>query len=152
MIYRDLGLEEAQSILHKECYGHIGFIDTSNKPNVLPITYVYSEDAIYSLSEEGEKIKAMHKQPNVCMQVEVLRSPDDWDSVQIWGTFEELKGSDLSKIKNLIDDYWKRNEAGQDVISPLRDIAVSEALPKVLWRINIEKIVGKQGGHIHQVA
>lgn len=147
MLYGDLTSAECEAVLANECYGHLGFIGDDGKPHVLPVTYVHSGEAIYSISEEGEKIDAMRQRPEVCLQAETLQLPDKWHSVQVWGTYEELNNKDLHAIQKLIEDYWERNESNQVILTPLRDIAVTASLPTVLWRINITKITGKSGGN-----
>lgn len=60
------------------------------KTYVVPISYAYDGDYIYARTFEGMKLTMMRKNPNVCFQVDKIESMSDWESVIIWGTFEEL--------------------------------------------------------------
>ena len=45
---------------------------------------------LYAHSLEGLKISIMRKNPTVCFQVDTMKDMADWESVLLWGTFEEL--------------------------------------------------------------
>ncbi len=64
------------------------------KSYIVPISFAYDGDYIYARSFEGMKLNMMRKNPNVCFQVDKIENFSDWQSVIIWGTFEELTNED----------------------------------------------------------
>jgi uncharacterized protein len=145
---RDLTDNEIHELLEKECYGHLGYCDGPKKPYVMPITYVYFENAIYAFSFEGKKTQIMRKHPDVCFQIEHLKESNQWRSAMIWGRFEELSGEDREKALSLIlERLWRESNRDHPLFLPFRNSA--ETLEKskdeknvVLYRI---PIMGKTG-------
>lgn len=91
---KDLGQQECLELLGKNYIGHLAYI-SGKDPCTVPITYFHDaeEKCIISYSADGHKIDAMRTYDRVAFQVENITSIQDWESVQIHGTFEELEGA-----------------------------------------------------------
>lgn len=61
-----------------------------NHPYVVPITYGYDGSNLYGVSAAGRKIDVMRRQPRVSVLVDEISGPNQWRSVVIDGTYEEL--------------------------------------------------------------
>ena len=75
---------QSQSICHLSC-------SDGQKPYVVPVTYAYDGNYIYIQTRDGKKMKMIRKNPNVCIQVEIMSSMSNWQSVIANGKAEELK-------------------------------------------------------------
>lgn len=80
---------QIDEVLKTQLVGRIG-CHVNNITYVVPISYAYSDDAIYCHSYEGLKIDMMRQNPEVCFEVDVLENLASWKSVIAWGDFEEL--------------------------------------------------------------
>jgi nitroimidazol reductase NimA-like FMN-containing flavoprotein (pyridoxamine 5'-phosphate oxidase superfamily) len=146
---RDLTDGEMHELLEKECYGHLACCSDLAKPYLVPITYVYHENAIYSFSFIGTKIDIMRKNPHVCFQAERKHDTTDWRSVMVWGEFEELTGDDREHAFSLIlDRLWQESNRDHPIFLPFRNSA--ETLRKardeksvVLYRIVMKEKTGR---------
>ena len=147
MIERDLTPEEIESVLQKQCYAHLGFVNAESVVNVLPITYVYDKQKLYSFSLEGEKIEAMRCNPDVCVQIEELQPPDSWHSVQVWGKYAELEKGSWDVVEKLIDSFWSTTDANNVLYTPLRDFKENTKYNTIVYEIAIERSIGKLGTH-----
>jgi nitroimidazol reductase NimA-like FMN-containing flavoprotein (pyridoxamine 5'-phosphate oxidase superfamily) len=88
-MFGQLQNHEIEDLLKHQLIGRLGcFAD--GKVYVVPISFAYDGKSIYALSREGMKIEMMRKNPNVCLQIDNLGQMDNWQSVIIWGKFEEL--------------------------------------------------------------
>jgi nitroimidazol reductase NimA-like FMN-containing flavoprotein (pyridoxamine 5'-phosphate oxidase superfamily) len=85
-----LTAKEIEEVLTGQYLGHLG-CHANDVTYVVPISYVYDGDYIYSHAEEGKKIMMMRKNPKVCLQVEHMDDMANWKSVVAWGEYEELK-------------------------------------------------------------
>jgi uncharacterized protein len=85
----ELSPDEIESILHSQVVGRIGCFDSRNI-FVVPIAYAYDGACIYGHSKEGMKIKMMRSNPVVCFEVDKVTNVTNWESVILWGTYEEL--------------------------------------------------------------
>jgi nitroimidazol reductase NimA-like FMN-containing flavoprotein (pyridoxamine 5'-phosphate oxidase superfamily) len=88
-MFDTLSNEQIMDVVSNSLVGRLG-CHADGKTYVVPISYAYDGDYIYARSFEGMKLTMMRKNPNVCFQVDKMESMSDWQSVIIWGTFEEL--------------------------------------------------------------
>ena len=81
--------QQIENLISHQFIGRLG-CHANGKVYVIPISYVYDGTDIYAFSKEGMKLQMMRKNPNVCLQIDNLGVLDNWESVILWGTFEEL--------------------------------------------------------------
>ncbi len=86
---------EMDELLTTEIFGHLGCSD-HGKPYIVPMAYVYRDNALYGQTTEGRKVEMLRGNPLVCFQVEQLKE-QQWRSVICWGKFEELAFEELEK-------------------------------------------------------
>ncbi|WP_053992861.1 pyridoxamine 5'-phosphate oxidase family protein [Mangrovimonas sp. TPBH4] len=91
---KTLNQKECYAVLARNYIGHLAYM-YYHQPFIAPITYFYdaANHWILAYSSEGHKIMAMRKHNDVALQVEEVTSVNEWKSVLIHGSFEELKGS-----------------------------------------------------------
>lgn len=89
MFIHDMTDAECRHALAVANVGRIGCAH-NNQPYVVPIYFAYHEHYLYAISTVGQKIEWMRANPLVCVQIDELRSYDDWMSVIVFGRYEEL--------------------------------------------------------------
>ena len=87
----ELTANEVELLLASEVIGRIG-CHADGLTYVVPVTYAYSEGAVYCHSGDGLKLRLMRKNPDVCFEVEHIDDLAIWRSVIARGRFEELTG------------------------------------------------------------
>jgi uncharacterized protein len=92
---------EVEEILESEALGRIAFI-VDGKARIVPVTYVYDGESAYLHSAEGEKLRAMRANPDVCFEVEQVRDMANWRSVVARGRFEELWHDEGERAMDLL--------------------------------------------------
>jgi uncharacterized protein len=75
----EMGQDEIHELLHKVGYGHLGFIH-EGKPCIMPMHYYLANANIYLFTTVGMKTHDIDADPDVCLQVEELHSPEHWRS------------------------------------------------------------------------
>lgn len=81
--------EQIDLVLTEKVVGRIGCSD-GNKLYVVPVSYAYDGRAILAHSLEGMKINMMRQNPDVCFEVDDIKSFTHWQSVIAWGRYQEL--------------------------------------------------------------
>ena len=66
--------EEIETMLSSQLIGKRIGCNSNNTTYVVPISYAYDGEFIYSLTREGMKINIMRQNPNVCFKVEDIRT------------------------------------------------------------------------------
>jgi len=144
----EMSQKEIETLLHDQVYGHLG-CHAGGEVYVVPATFVYHENAIYSYTHEGKKISMMREDPEVCFEVEEIKSGNEWKSVIMWGVFEELQNADQQKEAEMLlaQRFSEMNEKGFRIKSPLIvDIGShekNELQKPTVYRIRIEKMTGR---------
>ena len=82
--------DQIEEVLRSEVIGRIACV-ADGWPYIVPITYVYDGgEFVFSHSAEGRKIEAMRQNPQVCFEVEQIKSIASWRTVIARGRFEPL--------------------------------------------------------------
>lgn len=85
----ELTKEQIEDVLTENVYGRIGCND-NKKTYVVPVNYAYDGKCIIAHSVMGMKISIMRKNPQVCFEVDEMKSFTKWKSVIVWGEYQEL--------------------------------------------------------------
>src|SRR5471030_1704273 len=84
-----LAENQIDDLLKSQYIAHLG-CHADNITYVVPINYVYDDKSFYAHSGRGTKIDMMRKNPDVCIEVEIVEDIVNWQSVICWGKFEEI--------------------------------------------------------------
>jgi uncharacterized protein len=105
---------------------------------LLPMTYAYSDGAMYSFSHEGLKMEMMRMSPEVCVEVETLEGPESWRCVIAWGRFEELSGEEARRGAQIISERLAMlPQSGKN------EERLEKAAEALVFRINLHEKSGR---------
>lgn len=140
----DLNPKDSIEILSSNFIGRLAFIDGS-APYVVPMTYYYDTDSksIISYSSLGHKINAMRKNNEVCLQVDEIDALNNWRSVIVHGTFEELHQIDAKYYlqqfsKGVKDLISRKQDNAPSYLGDFSSRVSMERVPIVYRIINLE--------------
>lgn len=144
----DLTKEQISNLLSSQMIGRIACCEI-HKPYIVPIAYAYDGKDIYFQTTEGKKIQYMRDNPNICFQIDFTNNISNWQSIIVYGKFEELSESEikiareflLNKIMPLMTnskihphEHW---EAREQVLDD------SQRVKPIIFKLKIEEISGK---------
>ena len=128
---------------------HVGRLACAreNRPYVVPIHYAYAENHLYSFSMPGQKIEWMRTNPNVCVQIDEFTGQRGWQSVVVYGTYEELTDTPRLQVRRdhawfLLQQHVNWWEPGGLKPTPQ---PMTDSSPHLFYRIRIESMTGRQG-------
>lgn len=143
----ELTKNEIIALLSKQHIGRLGF-QAETEINIIPVNYVYRNNAIYAFSANGKKNKAMRKNPKVCFQVDEIADTFRWKSVLLWGDYEEV--NDPSERQQAVQALVHRIMPMTELPSqhPWHGIATMEEdidtnVNTIVYRIKIKKSSGR---------
>lgn len=142
----ELKAKEIEFLLQREWVARLGLHD-GGRTYVVPIHYAFDGTAIYGRTNDGTKLRMMRANPSVCVEVDHVDDPSNWQSVMAWGRFEELPGAAgatatamlLARIGPLMKGgthapaHWRPMEAEQD----------QSMVPVVVYRVVLEQATGR---------
>ena len=151
---KKMSTSECLQLLGENYIGRLAYI-SGKTPHINPITYYHDAEqkCILSYSSPGFKIQAMVKHRPVALQVDDIRSIQEWRSVMVQGNFEELEGSTAKKQLHRFAEGVQRTISKRDGEAPkfIQDFSSrlqGQQIP-IVYRIHITDMVGKfrKDGH-----
>ena len=132
-----LSEEESLQMLGTGRVARLGCI-VDGGPYIVPINYYFEAGCIYSHSLPGLKISALKKNPRACLQVDVVKSDVQWDSVLAFGNYEEV--TNPSERSNILNKLLQRFP----MLTPVESAIFEDAGPPsvIVFRIRIARLSG----------
>ena len=146
-----LSERDIESLLSTRIYGHLGY-NHNGRSYVVPINYFYRDSVIYAHSGFGQKIALMRQNPDVCFQVEDIRTTFRWKSALVWGIFEEINDSDERQrvMQGLIHRIMPLTNSPDEHPShgiTENDADVDVSVPIIVYKIKIYEKSGRFEEH-----
>lgn len=104
---RELTRKEVDELLGEQVVGRIG-CHADGLTYVVPVIYALADDCVCVASVEGQKIRMMRQNPQVCFEVDEYDGKGSWQSAIVQGVFEELEGADAAKAIGLLAGRFGR--------------------------------------------
>lgn len=89
MLIHDMTLAECQQILAETALARLA-CEMDGQPYAVPVYLAYDENYLFGFSSMGYKIDCMRSNPLVCVEIDDIKSPNEWMSILVFGTYEEL--------------------------------------------------------------
>lgn len=98
-----LSIAQINNILSSQVVGRLACTD-GEQPYIVPVTYCYDGKYIYGQANEGTKLKMLRQNPNVCFEIDTMTDMGNWQSVIVYGEFEELKNKAAEEARDILFD------------------------------------------------
>lgn len=99
----NLTRDQIENIFKSQSICRIGF-SNGLQPYVIPMSYYYDGKAIYCQTYPGKKMEIIQKNPKVCVQVDIIGSMNNFQSVMAKGVIEILHKEDADSARALLYD------------------------------------------------
>jgi nitroimidazol reductase NimA-like FMN-containing flavoprotein (pyridoxamine 5'-phosphate oxidase superfamily) len=137
---------QINNILSSQLVGRLACTD-GIRPYIVPVTFAYDGEYIYGQTNEGTKLKVLRKNPNVCFEVDKMIDLWNWQSVVIYGKFEELDNNEANHAREILlkrvfplltssSIHAHQHEVNGTVDDSFR-------LKPILYRIRLTKVTGR---------
>ena len=137
---------QIQNILSSQAVGRLACTD-GKKPYIVPVTYTYDGKYIYGQTNEGTKLKMLRKNPNVCFEVDMMMDMRNWQSVIVYGKFEELKNEQAKKARDILFGRVFSLMTSSTIHAHEHEVTEelddSNRVKYVMYRIKIKKVTGR---------
>lgn len=97
----ELNETQMNNILSSQAIGRLACTD-GKCPYIIPMTYTFDGNYIYGQTFEGKKLDILRKNPNTCFQVDIVADIYNWQSVIVYGRFEELVGEKSNEARDIL--------------------------------------------------
>lgn len=140
--------EQIDEVLRDNILGRIGCSD-GDKTYIVPVSYAFDGKCILAHSVEGMKIEMMRNNPDVCFEVDEMKSFTNWKSVIAWGKYQELtdERDRYYAMKIFVDRMIHIKTSKTAILPHLKKKEVQPHLPEnvrpVIYRIVITEKTGR---------
>jgi nitroimidazol reductase NimA-like FMN-containing flavoprotein (pyridoxamine 5'-phosphate oxidase superfamily) len=145
-MFGEMKKEEIEALLESQIVGRLACCVDSD-PYIVPMSYAYDGEYIYGHSNEGTKIQIMRKNPKICFQVDKMENMANWQSVIVWGEYEELTSATERNLalKILMERVLPIVSSETVHLSPHWPFPPQQigSIKGIVFRIKIEKMTGR---------
>ena len=147
MLIHELTADECAAILQRATLGRLACA-RHDQPYVVPVHFSFDRDrgCLFGFAPVGQKVIWMRENPRVCVEVDEITDKDRWQSVVIFGRYEEI-GDDA------VDDDGRRRaeelfrQRSEWWLPAAGKVAGRERHGGVVvYRIQIDHITGRRAG------
>lgn len=144
----ELNETQMNNLLSSQVIGRLACSD-GRYPYIIPMTYTFDGNFIYAQTFEGKKLDVMRNNPNVCFQVDTALDINNWQSVIVYGRFEELEGDDsvcareilVSRVMPLMTTWSVHHH--EHATENQQIVSDEEQIKPVMFKIRINEKTGR---------
>ncbi|RZJ77532.1 MAG: pyridoxamine 5'-phosphate oxidase family protein [Flavobacterium sp.] len=141
----DLNKRELLEFLEQQVFGRLG-CHADGETYIVPINYVYRNNAIYAHSGKGKKINMMRTNPKVCFQVDEIINTFRWKSAILHGNYSELGGEERQQaMQGIIHRIMPLTNRPSEEPSHGIDPAAHSDI--IVFKIELTAVSGKYEAH-----
>ncbi len=141
----ELNETQINNILASEVVGRLACTDGKH-PYIVPVMYRYDGRYIYGQTNEGDKLKIMRENNNVCFETDRHTDLRNWQSVVVFGIFEELQNEEAEKAREILFGNIFAQVTGSKTHKSSHGAGIIEddsRIKNVMYRIKIKKLTGR---------
>src|ERR1700681_3280520 len=107
-----------------------------DQPYIVPIDIAFDGVSLYGYSTLGQKIEWMRQNPLVCVEMDEIVGDTQWESVVVFGTYEELLPTpEQENSRREAERLFQRRPMWWDPASV--PLAGREQRPRIVFRIQL---------------
>ena len=141
----DLNKRALIDLLERQVIGRLG-CHANEETYIVPINYVYKDNAIYAHSGNGKKIEMMRINPKVCFQVDEIVDTFRWKSAILWGSYNELEDEERQQaMQGIIHKIMPLTDRPTE--EPSHGIRPEEHKNIIVYKIELTEASGRFESH-----
>lgn len=144
MLIHELTPGECADVLRGTHLGRLACA-RDGQPYVVPIHFSYDDErhCVYGFSSVGQKVDWMRNNPLVCLEVEDISDKDHWQTVLVFGRYEEIQDSpeDADARGRALERFRARPEWW---LPAAARVGSQERHAVVVYRVQIDRVTGRR--------
>jgi nitroimidazol reductase NimA-like FMN-containing flavoprotein (pyridoxamine 5'-phosphate oxidase superfamily) len=148
MLIHELSPTECDEILARNDVARLA-CSRDGQPYVVPIHFSFDLErrCLYSFSAVGQKVLWMRDNPKVCLEVEDISDRNNWQTVVIFGRYEEIRDApDEAEARRRAQTRFERRPEWW--LPAAAKIGSRKPHAVVVFRIRIERATGRRAARL----
>ena len=143
MLTHEMTLEECRAALAQASLARLACV-MDGQPYVVPVYLAYDANYLFGFSTSGFKIDCMRANPLVCVEIDDVKSQNEWMSVLVFGSYEELPDTPENKAARARAYELLKKRAMWWEPACVVHHDYPESLTPIFYRIHIDRMTGHQ--------
>ena len=115
----------------------------NNQPYVVPIHVDFEGDCFYGYATLGQKIEWMRQNPLVCLEIDIVDSRVQWETVIVSGRYEELLPTpEYEESRRVAQRLFQGHPMWWEPASV--PLAAHPQRTPIVFRIHISRVTGRR--------
>ena len=148
MLIHELSPTECADVLERNDLGRLACCH-AEQPYIVPIHFSFDRErgCVYSFSTVGQKVLWMRSNPRICLEVEDITSRHHWETVLIYGRYEEIQDSpEEAEARVRAQERFERRPEWW--LPAAARVGSRQPHAVVVYRIQIEKVTGRRAARV----
>jgi nitroimidazol reductase NimA-like FMN-containing flavoprotein (pyridoxamine 5'-phosphate oxidase superfamily) len=142
----ELNKDQINNVLSSQVLGRLA-CSKDGQPYIVPVTYTYDGAFIYGQTNEGVKLDILRANPTVCFETDIMLNMRNWQSVVVYGVFEELEGTVADEARETLFNRVYPLLTSSTVHTFQHEVTTevddTTRVKTVMYRIKIDKVTGR---------
>ena len=144
MLIQELTPAQCADILRQANIGRLG-CSHEGQPYVVPVLFSFDVErgCIYGFSTVGQKVRWMRENPLVCLEVDAIEDKDRWQTVVVFGRYEEIHDSPAeTEARHRAEALFQQRSEWW--LPGAAKVGSTERHAVVVYRIQIDRMTGRR--------
>jgi len=145
MLIEEMTDEECRDVLAHADVARLA-CEIDGQPYVVPVYVTYDAPYLFGFATMGLKIDCMRANPLVCVEIDDIKSQNQWMSVIVFGMYEELP--DMTEYETTRatahDLLQKRTMWWEPASVAVEHRSFSKPFSPIFYRIRIDRMTGRR--------
>lgn len=148
MVIHEMTSEECRDALARASLARLG-CDMDGQPYVVPVYLAYDGSALFGFATMGYKIDCMRANPLVCVEIDEIKSHDEWMSVVVFGSYEELPCTpEYEAARSQAQELLQRRAMWwEPACVDVEHHGYAKSAAPIFYRIHIDRMTGRRASH-----
>lgn len=146
MVIHEMTIEECRDALAHANVARL-VCEMDDQPYAVPVYLAYDGTYLFGFATMGYKIDCMRSNPLVCVEIDEVKSENQWMSVIVLGTYEELPDTEKYKAAraHAHELLHRRAMWWEPAGVPVEGRKYPNSLAPIFYRIRIDRMTGHRG-------
>ncbi|MEK6288459.1 MAG: pyridoxamine 5'-phosphate oxidase family protein [Acidobacteriota bacterium] len=143
MLINEMTLQECRDALAQASVARLA-CEMDGQPYAVPVYPIYDGNCLFGFSTMGYKIDCMRANPLVCVEIDDIKSQNQWMSVLVFGRYEELPDTLENEAARARAHEWLQKRAmwWEPACIAVAHRACPKSLTPIFYRILIDRMTG----------
>lgn len=143
MLIQEMTIKECKDALAQANLARLA-CEMDNQPYAVPVYLAYEGNYLFGFATMGYKIDCMRSNPLVCVEIDDIKNQNQWMSVVVFGTYEELTDTPEYEVMraHAHELLQKRAMWWEPACVSVEHRKFQKSCSPIFYRIHIDRMTG----------